>query len=297
MQPAINSASLQGRIRVTRTVLALVMLVIAAATSAASQSTVAADAAIAERMMSEVTPIRTSRVVLWADPEALAGDEAKGFAEELNTGLLAIERLTGEQVDQRHYREGPVHVFVSGRITVSHVYGGYAHPQYDRPYLYLNPKRVKSRAAPYLHELTHIVLWRFGSHSLREGFASYVEGQLAQEGIGYNSGVFGPGPRAEVDAAAAAVLSNETGAKVLPWIGAPGSTDPAITDAQNQATRSAFYLLARSFVQHLLDEVALPTFIELYRAEDTEAAYLRLTGRSRQEWLRSWQQSLREARS
>jgi hypothetical protein len=252
----------------------------------------AADAAIAERMMAQVQPVRTQRVVLWAQPDALPADEARAFAQELANGLAAIERLTGEQVDRAHYGDSAVHVFVSARVTVSHVYGGYAHPQYRRPYLYLNPQRVRRRAAPYLHELTHIVLWRFGSHSLREGFASYVEGRLAQEGVGYNSGVFGPGPRAEVDAAAAIVLSSDTGATVLPWIGGAGGTDPSITSAEAGETRAAFYLLARSFVHHLLDEIDLPTFIRLYRAQDTEAAYRELTGRSLEEWRASWRRSL-----
>ena len=260
--------------------------------AASAQGSAEADSAIAERMMAEVQPVRAERVVLWAQPEALPPDEARAFAQELDSGLAAIERLTGESLDQAHYGDSVVHVFVSRRVTVSHVYGGYAHPRYDRPYLYLNPQRVRGRAAPYLHELTHIVLWRFGSHSLREGFASYVEGRLAQEGVGYNSGVFGPGPRAEVDRAAAGLLSGAVGATVLPWIGRSGGTDPSITGPEAPEMRAAFYLLARSFVHHLLDEIDLATFIRLYRAEDTESAYRELTGRSLDDWRASWRRSL-----
>lgn len=251
-----------------------------------------ADAAIAERMMGAVQPFRTARVVLWADPDTLSPADANAFAGELEKGLIAIERLTGEQVDSAHYGAPVVNVFVSGRVTVSHVYGGYAHQRFNRPYLFLNPKRVARREAPYLHELTHIVLWRFGSHSLREGLASYVEGRLAQEGVGYNSGVFGPGPRSEVDAEAAKLLSSEIGATVLPWIGGNGGTDPSITSAASSQSRSAFYLLARSFVHHLLDHMDMATFVRLYRSEDTVAAYPALTGRSLDEWRSSWKRSL-----
>ena len=275
------------------------MLAAAAATCAAipsyavaAQDAAAADAAIAERLMAQAQPVRTERIVLWAEPDVLSPQEAQAFAAELDAGLAAIERLTGEQVDEAHYGDSRVHVFVSGRVTVSHVYGGYAHPQFAHPYLYLNPHRIRRRTAPYLHELTHIVLREFGSHSLREGLASYVEGQLAQQGIGYNSGVFGPGPRAEVDAAAAAVLKGEVGARVLPWIGRSGGTDPAITSPDALETRAAFYLLARSFVQHLLDGMDMPTLIRLHRARDTEAAYRALTGRSLEEWHVSWKKSL-----
>jgi hypothetical protein len=278
----------------TRRTVVRVMGIVAAmaACPAAAQDSAPADSAIAARLMEEVQPHRTPRVVLWAQPDALSAEEAEAFARELDAGVAAIERLTGERIDRAHYGDSAVHVFVSGRVTVSHVYGGYAHPHYARPYLYLNPQRVRRRAAPYLHELTHIVLWRFGSHSLREGFASYVEGRLADEGVGYNSGVFGPGPRAEVDSAAAEVLSNGVGAAVLPWIGRSGATDPSITSAEAPETRSAFYLLTRSFVHHLLDEIDIPTFIRLYRAEDTDAAYRDLTGRSLEEWRASWARAL-----
>lgn len=265
---------------------------VAAARPGAAQDSAATDSAIAARLMAEVQPHRTPRVVLWAQADALTTEEARAFAQELDAGVAAIERLTGERLDRAHYGDSAVHVFVSGRVTVSHVYGGYAHPRYTRPYLYLNPQRVGRRAAPYLHELTHIVLWRFGSHSLREGFASYVEGRLAEEGVGYNSGVFGPGPRAEVDSAAAEVLARGVGTAVLPWIGRAGATDPSITNAEAPETRAAFYLLTRSFVQHLLDEIDIPTFIRLYRAEDTEAAYRELTGRSLDEWRASWTRAL-----
>ncbi len=259
---------------------------------AVAQDQAAADAAIAERMMAEVSPVRTERIVLWAQPDVIPSDQAQALAAELDAGLAAIEQVTGEQVDQAHYGGRAVHVFVSGRVGASHVYGGYAHPRFNKPYLYLNPQRVRNRAAPYLHELTHIVLWRFGSHSLREGFASYVEGRLADEGVGYNSGVFGPGPRADVDRAAADVIATGTGALVLPWIGRSGATEPAITSSESPETRAAFYLLTRSFVQHLLDGIDVPTFIRLYRAEDTEASYRDLTGRSLDEWRASWRAAL-----
>jgi hypothetical protein len=270
----------------------MMIAAVAAARPGAAQDSSAADSMIAARMMAEVQPVRAPRVVLWAQPDALPADEARAFAQELDAGVAAIERLTGERVDRAHYGDSAVHVFVSGRVTVSHVYGGYAHAAYTRPYLYLNPQRVRRRAAPYLHELTHIVLWRFGSHSLREGFASYVEGRLAEEGVGYNSGVFGPGPRAEVDSAAAGALSDGVGAAVLPWIGRPGGTDPSITSAEAPESRSAFYLLTRSFVHHLLDEIDIPTFIRLYRADDTESAYRDLTGRSLEDWRAAWTQAL-----
>lgn len=265
---------------------------VAAARPGVAQDSSAADSMIAARLMAEVQPHRTSRVVLWAQPDALPAEEARAFARELDAAVAAIERLTGERIDRAHYGDSVVHVFVSGRVTVSHVYGGYAHAAYTRPYLYLNPQRVRRRAAPYLHELTHIVLWRFGSHSLREGFASYVEGRLAEEGVGYNSGVFGPGPRAEVDSAAADVLSDGVGAAVLPWIGRPAGTDPSITSAEAPESRAAFYLLTRSFVHHLLDEIDIPMFIRLYRADDTEGAYRELTGRSLEEWRTSWTRAL-----
>lgn len=281
----------------TTGVVAGTMLAAALLTGAplAAQDSAPADSAIAARMMAEVQPVRTARVVLWAQPDALPAEEARAFAAELEAGVAAIEALTGARLDREHYADSTIHVFVSGRVTVSHVYGGYAHPNYDRPYLYLNPQRVRNRAAPYLHELTHILLWRFGSHSLREGFASYVEAALAAGGVGYNSGVFGPAPRAEVDSAAAAVLASPTGAAVLPWIGRAGGTDASVTSAGNAESRAAFYLLTRSFVHYLLDEMEMPAFLRLYAADDTDAAYRELTGRSLEELRAGWIQRVTRA--
>jgi hypothetical protein len=279
----------------TGVVAGMMLAALLAAFPALAQDSAAADSAIAARLMAEAQPVRTARVVLWAQPDALGAEEARDFARELEAGVAAIEALTGTRLDREHYADSVIHVFVSGRVTVSHVYAGYAHPRYDRPYLYLNPQRVREGAAPYLHELTHILLWRFGSHSLREGFASYVEGTLAERGIGYNSGVFGPASRAEVDSAAAAVLAGAAGAAVLPWIGRSGGTDASVTRTDNAESRAAFYLLTRSFVHHLLDGMDVPAFIRLYRADDTEAAYRELTGRSLAAWRDAWTASVTRA--
>lgn len=284
---------LKGFLQLTMALLALgAAPATAQGNPAVTDEVIAADQAIADYLMANVQSVRTDRIHLWVQPNTLTTDEAQAFAGELEKGLLAIERLTGERVDDDHYGGSTIHVFVSGRVRVSHVYGGYSHQHYDRPYLYLNPNRIRNREAPYLHELTHIVLWRFGSHSLREGFASYVEGHLAGSGVGYNSGIFGPGPRAEVDKAAAALLGSSEAAALLPWIGRSGAIDASLTSADQGNMRAAFYLLTRSFVQHLLDEMDVASFIRLYRAEDTEAAYRDLTGRSLDEWRQSWRQSL-----
>lgn len=278
-----------------RLALALAAVLICPSPSFA-QSPTAADDAIESRLTAETTPVMASRVTLWAPADALPQEEARAFAAELDKAVPAIERLTGASFDAAHYGGSKIHVFVSGRVTVSHVYGGYSHAQYKRPNLYLNPRRVAGRSAPYLHELTHIILWDFGSHSLREGFASYVEAKLAQDGIGYNSGVFGPLDRAAVDKASAAAMRTPTGRALLQWIGKSGMTDPAITSADNAESRETFYLLTRSFVQHLLDTVEMKSFVELYRAKDTEANYRALTGRTLEEWRTSWQRSLEDAR-
>lgn len=267
-------------------------LSIGLASPTTAQGPTAADDAIAERMMGGAAPVKGDRVTLWTDPRSFEPEQALTFAAELDKAVPAIEHLTGGRFDSAHYGEPTIHVFVSGRVTISHVYGGYSHASYKRPYLYLHPQRVTRREAPYLHELTHIVLWDFGSHSLREGFASYVEATLAKQGIGYNSGLFGPLERSQVDAAAAAALRGPTGQAALAWIGNAGNTDPKITSAEAPETRQAFYLLARSFVHHLLDTLPMDKFVELYRARDTEEAYRRLTGKSLEDWRRSWLRSL-----
>lgn len=275
-----------------RPILLAILLTLAPVVAAAQ---VPADDAVAARLRAAGTRHDGARVVLWVEPGALDDTTQRRFARALDDGVLAVERTLGVAFDTAHYAEDTIHVFVASDVTVSHVYGGYAHQQHDRPYLYLSAERVRDGSAPYLHELTHLVAWRFGSHSLREGVASWVETAIAEQGAHRGAALFGVTTTRRADELARQLLGTAAGERVLPWIGRGGFADRAITEATpaNRASRAAYYVLSQSFAQFLVREAGIDVVVRLYGAADTEAAYVALTGRDREAWIAAWTGTLR----
>ena len=262
-----------------------------AAAGAAAQ--VPADDSIVARVRRDGTRHDAPRAVLWVDRDALPPEEARAFAALVSDGVAAVERITARALDRARYGEERIHVFVSRAVTVSHVYGSYDHQRHARPYLFLSAAKVRRREAPYLHEATHLVAWRFGSHSLREGVASHVESLAAAEGAGYAAGLFGVRDAASADSLARLAVSGAAAERVLPWVGGPGFAPASVTSPSDLEARAAYYVLSQSLAQFLARELGLATVLRLYEAEDTERAYVALTGRDRAAWTRRWIAGLR----
>jgi hypothetical protein len=248
--------------------------------------TTAADDSIAARLRRVASPIELTRVRLWVEPGALTDEQARRFAARFAVGVEAIERTLGRTLDRARYGSERIEVFVAEDLGASHVYAGYAHMRHDRAWLYLDAARVRAGSAPYLHEATHLVAWRFGSHSLREGLASWVESTVSAGGDGEHSQLFGVRDVASADALAHRALATPAGELALPTIGAPGPADATIT-AGRPELRAAYYVLSQSFVGHLVERLGLPVTLQLMEA-DAPDAYARLTGQPLERWRASW---------
>ena len=251
----------------------------------------ASDDSVSALLMREGTRHETPNVVLWVAPGALSQAEAAAFAAELDAGTASLAALLGGGLDREHYRYDRVQVFVSRRIGVSHVYAGYAHPRFDKPYLFLDAGKVRDGGAPYLHELAHILAWRFGSHSLREGFATYLALEVSAAGVGSSGGLFGMTDRAAADSLARALRDTPGGRAALPWIGRGGYADASVTSTENMQSRAAYYVLGQSFVRFLVERLGMAGFRRVLEAQDTDAAFA-ATGRSAEEWRNAWLASL-----
>lgn len=263
----------------------------AAQRARATTDIAAADDSVSALLMREGTRHETAHVVLWVALGALSQAEASAFAAELDGGVSALTALLGGGLDREHYRDDVVQVFVSGGIGVSHVFAGYAHPRFDKPYLFLNAGKVRDGSAPYLHELAHILAWRFGSHSLREGFATYLALEVSAAGVGRSGGLFGVTDRAAADSLGRALLDTPGGRAALPWIGRGGYADESVTSPENPEARAAYYVLGQSYARFLVERLGMPAFRRVLEAEDTDAA-LAATGRSAEEWRNAWLVSL-----
>jgi hypothetical protein len=272
-----------------RLLLSVSLLVPAAA---AAQDQAAADSFLASHVRATGERHATPRVVIWNAPGGFPDADVRAFAQDVARGLDAIERIVGRRFDTAHYAEDTIQIFIAGEVGPSHVYGGYAHARHDRPYLFLDAAKVGAGQAPYLHELTHLVAWRYASHSLREGLASYVELEASSMGWGLSSGLFGMTDAAAAEARARELLATPAAVNVAPHVGRGGPAPAAVTATDNPRARGAYYVLSQSFVRFLVDRIGMHRVVRLYETAETDDAYVEVTGVPLETWQAEWKAGL-----
>ena len=259
----------------------------------ASVAPVVADDSIASALRAGVaqgTAVRFAEghAVLWIAGGALTDEQAGAFAASVDRGLTRLSALLGRSLDRAHYDEDTLQLFIADGIGVSHVYGGYSHASHRRPYLYLDAARVRRGDAPYLHEATHILAWQFGSHSLREGIASWAEAVLIGEGVSSSTGLFGMGSRTVADRRARELVHDTALAHVVLAIGRAGMPDPGITSPASPRTRESYYVMSQSFASFLIEHIGIAGTLALHEAAGTDEAYQRTTGHPLERWRGDW---------
>lgn len=231
--------------------------------------------------------LASSRVTLWYPARLFTTSEAQAFLDQLDTALKEIEQRLQRPLDRAHYGEQAIEVFLSPQAGVSHVYGSYQQPRYDKPWIFLLPRMVKDQRSPYSHEMTHLVAWRFQAHSLREGLACWMQVTLAQAGKGLNTPVHGFTNRAEADRLSADALRGSAGPALLAAMGSDGLPERNLTAPGGQE-RSDYYALSYSFVAFLIERLGLADFMKLYEApslRDPAALAGVDIAQLRQQWL------------
>ncbi len=252
----------------TRSAAAFVCLALCAAGTAHGQGRGISD----EQIVREATFVASGdRVELFShglaiDPALLrAADEA----------LPRMEALPGLKLDTATF--GPkIRIYVSAATSVSHVWHGCGLPKDPRPIVFLNPTvarlAVSGANATYVHEMTHLLTWRYRSHTLREGIADYVAVTLHPgAGVGPNPRGYGmpPAVRAEID-------------KYL------GTTKPPPAALEsNMEFRREYYFACYRFVRLLIERKGIPVFLQLYDSKNPETAYSELYGASRVDLVRA----------
>lgn len=272
--------------------LMVIALLFAACITPPVEAQVASDDSIAAVLRHGGIRLESASAVLWVEAGALSPSESQAFLEDLSTGISRIGALLGSSLDTVHYGQNRIEVFVARDLGISHVYGSYQHMSYDRPYLYLDAAKVVSGEAPYLHELTHILAWTFGSHSLREGLASYVESEIRQEAESTGSALFGATSPEAVDRQAAAKLTDPGASEVIPWLGKTGFAPIRVTSPERPRVRALYYTLSQSFAQYLIEQLGMAGFMAVYSSLDPEEKLLQATGKPLDHWKESWQAAL-----
>jgi len=251
----------------------------------------AADDAIPKELRKDGIKYETERAIVWAEKGSLTKDEVKEFGQLVTRGIREIEKYTGIKFDKQHYRANKIEYFLSRKAGISHA------SVEDKPFVYLTPQRVREKKAPYLHETTHVLLWKDQALWLQEGFPSYIETYVEKHYGGYSFNVFNPENR-PIDELASQLLKAEISAKVLPLIGmnaVPKEEEEktyGFIFEDRKTAAPAFYNLSESFVKYLVERVGMKKMRRILEAEDTRAGIEKTTGRSVDEWKTEWLRAL-----
>jgi hypothetical protein len=268
---------------IDRRIFLAISFAVAAPPATATDYEAEGDDGIVRRLRAEGIMLERRRMVLWIDP----GEKglADSLADRLADGVGVVERRVGVRFDTSHYGQDRIEYFVARDIRRSHVLGGYEHPKHRQPYVFLPLRMVRAGIDPYLHETTHIILWKYGSHTLREGLADFVHSSEPRFGGGINRIADGVFDRSSAERVAAETLRTPIGGQLLAAMGANGIPG---NDLALGPSRREYYVAAYAFVAFLLDAVPMERFVELYTQDDVEAAAMALTGRDMAAWRTAW---------
>jgi hypothetical protein len=255
----------------------------------------AADEAITNDLRRNGVKYETKRTILWVEKDSLTQKEIEDFGTLVNQGIVDIEKYTGIKFDKRYYQTEKMEYFISGKSGISRGSTD------NKPYIYLASARVKEKKVPYLHETAHKIAYKsLEALWLAEGYAIYIQTQVANRYGGYDSNPFNP-ENADVDRLAKNLLKTEISGKLLPLIGLNGI--PAKMNAEQRevyrpifedrkVTAPAFYNLSVSFVKFLITRIGVKKLGKAFDSADTRSNILKVTGKKVDEWKADWLRSL-----
>lgn len=253
------------------------------------------DRSISVRLQREGMRYETARAVLWTEKDGLTSSELKEFGNLVNDGITNIEKFMGRPFDRKAWGADKIEYYISREERPSHTTSN------GKPAVFLRLDMVKAKAAPYLHETTHI-LASGGARPqwLEEGFASFVETTVSARYGGYNSYLFN-WDKQDITEFAKKELTIAAGQKVLPLVGlnTPWASQ---TEAEKELSRAigrdrpvlarAYYALSESFVTFLAKKIGIKKFVKIILKSDIETALKKKTGKTTEQFKSAWLQSI-----
>ena len=156
----------------------------------------------------------------------------------------------------------------------------------------LPAERVRRQAAPYLHEITHVLLpMKEDCLWLSEGFASYVQSYVAEHIGGDDGYVFSWGGNRNIDRLARRTLNSDSGRAALPYVG--GAGEPVDLMEKRREVAQPLYILAHSFVKFIVENAGLDRVKALAQSVNIAGSAREMTGRTIEAWKADWLDSLR----
>ena len=227
-------------------------------------SSPAQDAERIDRLTKTGIRIEADRITAWFSAGAMSPEEMKALVDRLRTGVEALEAFVrtprrqdaGSRRVEYYFEEGPFFV---------------PHATVNRQVL-VPMSRLKDGKAPLLHETTHALLTppqgRRPLAWLTEGLAAYVAKAVSREKGIPEGDTFELGEVHELDARCASGLSSALGAKIVPFIGAPGSLSVLYSMEPAFQVRQVFYGCAASFTKHLVDRLGVERVVDVLPETD-----------------------------
>jgi len=169
------------------------------------------DEALMADLRAHGTKIERPRVVVWFAPDLVSRADEQRWADLMSQGIDDIEKLgLAFGPDRLEY-------YIDERLgAISHS------AKTVPPHVFLSGSRVKSGAAPYLHEAAHHFVFRYCRFYstpvplwIVEGFANYVEDEVVETVGGISGRVFAKTGNTGVDAEAREVLTTSFGRDVV----------------------------------------------------------------------------------
>jgi len=141
--------------------------------------------------------------------------------------------------------------------------------------VFLNPRvyqaALRGTNATYVHEMTHLLMWRYSRHTLRQGLADSWALQV-RPGAGVGPNVDGYDGSSPLPGDVVAYLG--TTRPPLPWL---------VSDAPR---RRAYYFASYRFVKWLIDKGGLSVCLKLYDVDNPAVELPKLYEASREALVR-----------
>ncbi len=249
-------------------------------------SSPAEDAERINRLTTNGVRIEADRITAWFAPDAMPPEEMNVLVVRLANGVQALEaflHLPRGWQDSRQRRVD--YFFDAGPFFIPHA-------TVNRQVL-IPVSRLRDGLAPVLHETTHALLTppqgRRPLAWLTEGLAAYVAKAVSAASAIPEGDTFELGDVHELDAKCATGLSSAQGAKILPFVGAPGSLPVLYAMEPAFQVRQIFYGCAASFTKYLVDRLGIERVVDLLPESDPHKKLEQLSGLKmvalRSEWM------------
>ena len=232
-----------------------------------------------------------ANVEIWFPP-ALSKNDMEALLRTLDPAVAELRRMVGRHDWQRN-GDTKLTYYIADDRFVSHASG--------RAAVFIPLVRVQDGRAPFLHEVTHELLFPKGQTAgtlkpserplwLIEGLPDYIAQTVAAK-TGFQEGdVFDVGGLSQVDATCAERVKTADGAQMLPYIGVLGAPEVLFT-TDRQRFAPTFYACGFSYTKFLVDKAGFDAVVNLMpfipqRKVDEQVE--KLTGVSPQAFREAW---------